>query len=63
MNTLAQTLEAIRQRQQPLSSEEFWKQVEAFKDKPEELILTSSHNCEDSKCGQPVEESSLVANG
>lgn len=63
MNTLAKTLEAIRQRQQPVSSEEFWQQVEAFKDKPEESIPTSLDNSPDSSVGLPKGDALMVANG
>lgn len=62
MNTLAQKLEVILQKQQPVSSDVFWAQVEAFKDSPEP-IQTSLHNSKDSKSGRPVVESLLVANG
>jgi hypothetical protein len=62
MTPLAQKLEAIRRKQQPVSSEVFWAQVEAFKDKPEP-IQTSSSSSEDSKAGLPSEEKLQVANG
>lgn len=62
MNTMLQTYEAIRRKQQPVSSEVFWKQVEAFKD-PVEPIQTSSLNSEASKLGQQHVESLLKANG
>lgn len=41
MNTMLQTYEEILWKQRPLSSEEFWRQVEAFKD-PVEPIQTST---------------------
>lgn len=63
MTPLAQKLEAILQRQQPVSSEVFWAQVEAFKDKPEQVIPSSSTSFEDSINGRKREESSRVVNG
>lgn len=63
MNELAQKLEAIRRRQKPVSSEVFWAQVEAFKDKPEELIPASLTSSEDLRLGQQREESCLAVNG
>ena len=63
MTPLAQKLEAIRRKQQPVSSEVFWAQVEAFKDKPEQVIPSSSTSFEDSINGRKREESSRVVNG
>lgn len=63
MTPLARQLEAIRRKQRPVSSEEFWAQVEAFKDKLEEMIQTSSSNFEGSKPGPKREASLQEANG
>ena len=62
MEAMAQQLEAIRQKQQPVSSEVFWQQVEAFKDQPEET-LESSTNSALLIAGQKREASLSVANG
>lgn len=62
MKTMAQTFEAIRRKQQPVSSEVFWKQVEAFKD-PVQPIQTSSVSSEASKPGPQRAESLLAVNG
>ena len=59
MKTMAQTFEEIRQRQQPVSSEVFWRQVEAFK-VSEQPIQTSSDSFEAWNAG-PKKEESLVA--
>lgn len=63
MTPLAEKLEAILQRQQPVSSEVFWAQVEAFKDRPEPVIPASSTSFEDSMNGRKHEEPFQVANG
>lgn len=63
MTPLARQIEAIFRKQQPVSSEEFWAQVEAFKDNPEEMIQISSINFEDSKPGPKCEASLQGANG
>ena len=63
MTPLAQKLEAIRRKQQPVSSEVFWAQVEAFKDKPVEEIPASSTSFEDSTSGRKREELFHVVNG
>lgn len=62
MKTMAQTFEEILQRQQPVSSEVFWRQVEAFK-VSEEPIQISSDSFEDWNAGQKNEECLVVANG
>ena len=61
MTPLAQQLEAILRKQQPVSSEVFWAQVEAFKDTVEEQIPTSSPSCEDSENGLALAAGSLIA--
>ncbi|MBK8040461.1 MAG: hypothetical protein IPK22_25505 [Verrucomicrobiaceae bacterium] len=63
MTPLAQKLEAILQRQQPVSSEVFWAQVEAFKDKPEQVIPASSNSFEGLINGRKHEESLQSVNG
>ncbi len=55
MTPLAEKLEAIFKKQQPVSAEVFWAQVEAFKDTPEP-IPTSSNSSADSKPGLHSEE-------
>ncbi|MFM2168033.1 MAG: hypothetical protein RIS79_2404 [Verrucomicrobiota bacterium] len=63
MTPLAPKLEAIRRKQQPVSSEVFWAQVEAFKDKPAEEIPASSSSFEGSMPGRKREEPFQVVNG
>ena len=63
MTPLARQLEAILRKQRPVSSEEFWAQVEAFKDKPEEPTPASLSSCGDSKPGRKPEASFQVVNG
>ncbi len=63
MTPLVRQLEAIFRKQRPVSSEEFWAQVEAFKDKSEETTPTSSSNSEDLKPGLRPEASLQEANG
>ena len=63
MTPLAQKLEAILQRQQPVSSEVFWAQVESFKDKPEQVIPASSTSFEGLINGRKHEESLQAVNG
>ena len=46
METMAQQLEAIRRKQQPVSSEVFWQQVEAFKDQPAEILESSTNSAQ-----------------
>ena len=60
MSPMAQRFEEIFRKQRPVSSEEFWAQVEAFKDKPEET-RTSLDNCAASENGPKREESLTVA--
>ena len=62
MKTMLQTYEEIRRKQQPLTSEEFWGQVEAFKD-PVEPIQTSSRSSEALIDGPQLEESLVAVHG
>ncbi|MBE7497340.1 MAG: hypothetical protein HS117_20545 [Verrucomicrobiaceae bacterium] len=63
MNDLAKKLEAIRRRQQPVSSEVFWAQVEAFKDKPQEVTPAFLTSSEGLMPGRQREDNCLVVNG
>lgn len=62
MSPLAQKLEAILRKQQPVSSEVFWAQVKAFQDDPEPT-RTSSNSSEALKLGPKHEESLLAVRG
>lgn len=62
MTPLARQLEAILRKQRPVSSEEFWAQVEAFKDKPEETTQASSSKTADSMPGRQLAASLPQAN-
>ncbi len=62
MSPMAQKFEEILRKQRPVSSEEFWAQVEAFKDKPEET-RTSLDNFEAFDNGPKPGESLTVARG
>ena len=62
MEPMAQQLEAILQKQRPVSSEVFWQQVAAFKDKPEPMP-ESSNSCAPLAAGQNAGASLQVANG
>lgn len=63
MTPLARQLEAILRKQRPVSSAEFWAQVEGFKDNPEEPTPASLSSFADSKAGLKPEASLQPVNG
>ncbi len=63
MTPLARQLEAILRKQRPVSSEEFWAQVEAFTDKPEEPTPASLSSFAASALNHDSTSGSSIMNG